>query len=50
LSRDRGVKVLTLKREAARSSEMMVSYHDTQHHKPEDLNLNHHCHEKLISE
>jgi hypothetical protein len=35
----------TLKMEAARSSETLVSYHSTTwSHNPEDLNLNYHCH------
>jgi hypothetical protein len=36
------------KMEAARSSKIMVSYYNTtQHHNPEDLYMNLHCHENL---
>jgi len=39
-----------LKMEAARSSEMLISSHNTmQHHNPQDLNLNLHCHENTRS-
>jgi hypothetical protein len=35
--------------EAARSSEMLVSYHNTTwHHNPEEFDLNLHCHENNI--
>jgi hypothetical protein len=38
----------TLKMETVWTSEMLVYYHHTtQYHIPEDLDLNHHCHEIL---
>jgi hypothetical protein len=40
--------VTALNMEAARSSETLISYHNTTwHHNPEDINLKLHCHEKL---
>jgi hypothetical protein len=47
--KDLAASIFTLKMEAARSSERLVSYHTTRRHNPEDSDSNLHRRENFLS-